>query len=80
MTTESKTIELRLFATLAEHSPADADHYPIESGTTVTRLLERLGVPATDVKLIFIDGVKSNLHTSLRGGERVGLFPPVGGG
>lgn len=80
MTTAPTTIDLRLFATLAAHMPPDAGQYPIESGTTVARLLERLGVPANEVKLIFIDGTRRDLHSPLQGGERVGLFPPVGGG
>lgn len=80
MATEIKFIDLKLFATLAARMPPEAGHYPIESGTTIARLLERLQVPATDVKLIFIDGKRGGLHSSLQGGERVGVFPPVGGG
>jgi molybdopterin converting factor small subunit len=80
MATATKFIDLRLFATLAAHMPPEADHYPIECGITVGHLLERLRVPATDVKLVFINGTRGGLHSSLRGGERVGVFPPVGGG
>ena len=42
--------------------------------------MKQLGVPEADIKLIFIDGVKGDLTSSLHGGERVGIFPPVGGG
>jgi molybdopterin converting factor small subunit len=31
-------------------------------------------------KLIFINGKKENLESRLYGGERVAIFPPVGGG
>ncbi|MGD8660600.1 MAG: hypothetical protein PVH37_11740 [Desulfobacterales bacterium] len=43
-------------------------------------LLEELNVPQEKARLIFIDGVKADLSSTLEGGERVGIFPPVGGG
>lgn len=73
-------ISINLFATLSKYSPSSADKYPIEPGTTVQNLLQELGVPETDAKLIFINGIKSNLTSSLQGGERIGIFPPIGGG
>jgi sulfur-carrier protein len=43
-------------------------------------LLAKIQVPPADVKLIFINGVRGRLESRLHGGERVGIFPPVGGG
>lgn len=79
MPRESK-IQLKLFANLQAFMPPTADRYPIEAGITVGDLLAQLDIPEDKIKLIFIDGVKSELTTILRGGERVGIFPPVGGG
>jgi molybdopterin converting factor small subunit len=73
-------IELRLFASLRTYLPQGAEHLPVESGETVEALMARLGVPLDDVKLIFINGIKGGMSSILRGGERVGVFPPVGGG
>jgi molybdopterin synthase sulfur carrier subunit len=73
-------IELRLFATLAAQLPDNALHYPIEAGTTIDQLIKLLGVAAPDARLVFINGVRSTLEDQLFGGERVGIFPPVGGG
>ena len=73
-------ITVKLFATLNNYTPASAEKYPIEPGTSIRVLIERLGVPKDEVKLIFINGVKGDLTSSLTGGERVGIFPPVGGG
>lgn len=73
-------ISIKLFATLSKYMPASADQYPVLPGTTVRNLLKGLGVPENDVKLIFINGVKKGLPSTLHGGERVGIFPPVGGG
>lgn len=43
-------------------------------------LLADLGIDLSTVKLVFIDGRKKSIDTALYGGERVGVFPPVGGG
>ena len=74
------TIDLKLFATLAAHSPPDASHYPITTGMTVAHLIELLQIPPVSAKLIFVNGIRVDLETRLTGGERVGIFPPVGGG
>jgi molybdopterin converting factor small subunit len=37
-------------------------------------------VPVTAAKLIFLDGMHSNLDAELKDGNRLGVFPPVGGG
>ena len=73
-------IQIKLFATLQRFMPASAENYAIETGTTIRTLLQQLDLPENKAKLIFIDGVKAELTTVLQGGERVGIFPPVGGG
>ena len=73
-------INIKLFASLQHFMPASAENYTIEAGATIQHLLERLEIPQKKAKLIFINGVKADLSTSLKGGERVGIFPPVGGG
>lgn len=74
------TIELKLFATLTAYSPSDAQDYPIDQGVTVAQLIDKLKLPRGQAKLIFINGVRSEMDSKLHGGERVGIFPPVGGG
>nr|WP_321257468.1 MoaD/ThiS family protein [uncultured Pseudodesulfovibrio sp.] len=73
-------IELKCFATLAKFLPENGDDYPIETGETVRSLVGKLGMPEKDVTLIFINAVRSNLDSEINNGDRVGLFPPVGGG
>ncbi|MBW1748063.1 MAG: MoaD/ThiS family protein [Deltaproteobacteria bacterium] len=74
-------VTLKLFATLSRFTPDSRDRYPIAPGTTVKHLLEKLGVPEDDVRLIFINGIKGHLVAStLTDGDRLGIFPPVGGG
>ncbi len=73
-------IQIRLFASLQKFMPASADNYAIEAGITVGALLQQLDVPLDMIKIVFIDNVHAELTSILKGGERVGIFPPVGGG
>ncbi len=73
-------INLKLFATLRRFLPRSAGHYPVPAGITIRDLITRLGIPAKEAKLIFIDGVAGTYDSILKGDERVGIFPPVGGG
>jgi molybdopterin converting factor small subunit len=74
------TIDLRLYATLAALMPDNASRFPITEGMTVGQLVEVLPIAVTDAKLVFVDGKRAQPDTPLHGGERIGIFPPVGGG
>lgn len=74
------TIELKLYATLAAFQPAEAERFPLPPEASVASLLAILGIPAEVVKLIFVNGVRVDSAFPLQSGDRVGLFPPVGGG
>ena len=73
-------IELKLFVTLAAHLPDNPDAFEISEGTTVQALMQDLNIPDNSVKLIFVNGKKQAREYQLRDGDRLGLFPPVGGG
>jgi molybdopterin converting factor small subunit len=73
-------IQIKLFASLQKFTPASADHYAIEAGITVGELIQQLDIPQKLIKIIFINSVHAELTSVLNGGERVGIFPPVGGG
>jgi molybdopterin converting factor small subunit len=73
-------IQIKLFASLQAFMPPSGEMYRINPGISIRNLLEKLNIPQEKAKLIFIDGTKANLSSTLDGGERVGIFPPVGGG
>lgn len=73
-------IQLKLFANLRDFAPPDTDRLSIEAGQSIREVLAAIGLPAEKAKLIFVNGTKGDLDTILKGGERVGLFPPVAGG
>jgi len=73
-------IQIKLFANLQKFMPASAENYAIEAGITVGTLLQQLDIPQDMIKLVFIDNVRPGLTSILKGGERIGIFSPVGGG
>jgi molybdopterin converting factor small subunit len=73
-------VQIKLFAGLQQFAPPSSDSYLIEPGINIENLLEQLKIPREKAKLIFINGVKAEYTATLQGGERIGIFPPVGGG
>ena len=43
-------------------------------------VIRDLNIPEKDAKLIFINSVRKDRDTLLQDGDRLGIFPPVGGG
>ena len=74
------SIDLKLFATLQEFTPPSTDAHVVEAGTSVRTLVQQLGIPEIKAKIIFINGLKATLDSVLKNGDRLGIFPPVGGG
>jgi len=77
-------IEVNLYATLKRYMENGTGAKPavidFEDGTCVIDVIQKLNIPADSVKLIFINGVHAKVDTTLKDGDRLGLFPPVGGG
>lgn len=72
-------IEVKCFATLAHHAPAGGE-LEVDAGTSVDSIIELLGIPNAEVKIRFVNGVHVNGDAVVAEGDRVGLFPAVGGG
>ncbi len=73
-------IQIKLFASLLDKLPVNADQFPVADGATVADLVTELDIDPKDAKLIFVNGRKGALDSVLAEGDRVGLFPPIGGG
>ena len=74
-------IQVKLYATLRKFAPHDGlDRFELDTCATVEHLLDNLGIPVAEAKLVFVNGKKAPLTAVLTDGERVGIFPPVGGG
>lgn len=75
-------VHLKCFATLAKGDVCDfrdSVQNEITEGETVNALVERLGFPKKDVKIIFVNNKVAGFDTVLKDGDQVALSPPVGG-
>ncbi len=73
-------VSIRCFASLSRFTPPDAEAFPVAPGESVGQVAARLGIPSAELKLVFINGDHVELGAQLKDGDRVGLFPAVGGG
>ena len=77
-------IDVFLYATLSKYLPEGSTNRSttlnLPEGSIVQDIIEALGVPEKTVKLIFINGCHARMETPLSENDRIGLFPPVGGG
>ena len=78
-------VEVRLYATFAEYSPTGRAGDPfdvcLEVPSSLLNLIDKLMIPAEDVHLSIVNGrVIHDRSLRLNEADRIGLFPPVGGG
>jgi len=77
-------IKINLYATLSQYLPnrsgQTSANMDIKNDTSVRELLQQLDIPDESVKLIFINGVHAGMDAILKDGDRLGVFPPIGGG
>ncbi|MGQ9920840.1 MAG: MoaD/ThiS family protein [Desulfobacca sp.] len=63
-----------------DYNPLTGLSLDIPPGTSVSQVVARLGLPPEEVTLIMVDGRRRDMDYPLQGEERVGIFPPIGGG
>lgn len=76
-------VEVRLFATLRRHTPSNPNGVfavDVPDGITVLELLKIIKIDPTEIHLIMVNGIRCEFEKIVNDGDRVGLFPPVGGG
>lgn len=78
------TVDVCLYASLGRYTSnlevGRPQSVAVATGTTAGELLGRLGVPLDVVQLVFVSGRSRPLDHVLADGDRVGIFPPIGGG
>jgi sulfur carrier protein ThiS len=52
----------------------------VEDGLTLGGLLDKLGIPDSEPKILFVNGIHAQRSQTLKDGDRVSVFPPVAGG
>ncbi len=77
-------VEVRLFASLRKYhaKPGSSEVMIIEldDKTPLGSLVGRLKVPPEEVTVIMVNGKRERENYSLQDGDRVGIFPLIGGG
>lgn len=77
-------VEVRLFSGLEEYVPGTKFGQPllveITDNFSGRALLKKLDIPEKMVFTILVNGVHKNPDEILSDGDRISIFPPVGGG
>ena len=76
-------VEVRLYATLRRYALSAADgvlNIDVHEGSKVSDVIASVGVNADEVHIVMDNGVSSPPDQMLVEGDRLGLFPPIGGG
>ena len=77
-------VNVRIYAALCRYVLGVSAGTPIEielpDGASVADLIEKLKIPAREVKIAFVNGRTRSLDWLLESGDEMGIFPPVGGG
>lgn len=77
-------IQVHLYASLTRYLPDEIrgkePWIEVPEGIAVRELLREWNVPPDQAKLIFINGVHAELDAVLKAEDRLGVFPPIGGG
>ena len=78
-------VDVRLYATFVKYAPTqragDPFELELEDTASLADLIHKAGIPEGEVHLAIINGrIAHDRSRSLQQGDRVALFPPVGGG
>lgn len=75
-------VEVRLYATLRRYASTSGGVHKVEvpAGGTAASVIAGLGIDPSEVHLLMVNGVNSPAERVLAEGDRLGLFPAVGGG
>ncbi len=76
-------LEVRLFANLRDNLPKENKGQAavvLSEGSTTQDLINHLDIPRDLPLIIMVNGKRQLESYSLKDGDRIGIFPPVGGG
>jgi sulfur-carrier protein len=72
-------VTVKLFASLRKDRFA-VDDFDYQEGATVGHILAFLHIPEEDAAIIFINARHGEPDSTLKDGDLLAIFPPVGGG
>lgn len=72
-------LEVKCYATLNTFQPKESEFH-LGPRPMLRDLIAFLGIPEHEIKITFANGVIVGPEYELQEGDRIGLFPAVGGG
>lgn len=72
-------IEVRLFATFREGREKKY-FLDVEEGTKIIDIIHKFEINKEEASIVLLNGIDGKLDRSLKEGDILALFPPVGGG
>jgi len=77
-------VEVRLYANLRQYHPElgrdDVLEVSLDNHTKLGDLLAKLKVPRKEISIVMVNGKHERDDYLLKDGDRVGVFPLIGGG
>ena len=77
---DRSSVEMRLYASLQKWRPIPSGSYQLAGNMTVSDLVRQNGIPESEIAIVFINGKRGQLASTLTTGDTVSLFPLIGGG
>jgi len=75
------TIRVTLHGTLRKKRPELVDHDHVTAGaSSIGRLLVELDLPWEEAAIVFVNGKRAGLESSIQDGDEIKIFPLLGGG
>ncbi|HKM02088.1 MAG TPA: MoaD/ThiS family protein [Sedimentibacter sp.] len=72
-------VNVKLFATLRDGRFKE-EKVKLQDNTQVKDIICKYAIPIEEVKICLVNGRDADLNQSLKNGDTLSLFPPVGGG
>ena len=77
-------VEVRLYASLRKYHPtrgsSEALSMELRDKTNLENLLDKLKIPKEEIAVIMVNGNRAEKSYFPEDGDRIGLFPLIGGG
>ena len=77
-------VEIRLFASLRKYHPNSGDSeafiMELNDKTSLGNLIDKLKIPRQEIGVLIINGSWQKESYLLKDGDRIGIFPLIGGG
>lgn len=79
---QTSSVKVKLYGNLQQRRTRGhcSSWFDLKDDMTIEQLLEYIGVPATEVWMIFVNGEHVEPRYFLKAGDEIHLLPPLGGG